>query len=86
MTQDIDKGCIANATTESDEHGEIEVTEEMIRAAAKVLWAEPLLEPDMTMGWAEDIATRMLRCALEERLAQKENPISKRPNSYKMIL
>jgi hypothetical protein len=32
MTRDIDKSSIANATTELDEHEEIEVTKEMVEA------------------------------------------------------
>ena len=37
MTQDVDKGRIANATTKPDEHGEIEITPEMIEAGCMEL-------------------------------------------------
>ena len=56
---------------ESNSTDEIEITAEMIEAAAEVLWAEPALERDMTRGWAADIATRMLRRALIEHRVQK---------------
>jgi hypothetical protein len=37
MTQDVDKGRIANATTELEEHEEIEITPEMIEAGHDVI-------------------------------------------------
>jgi hypothetical protein len=37
MTLDVDRGRIANAATEPDEHEEIEITEEMIKAGYRVL-------------------------------------------------
>ena len=54
--------CIANATINPDEHGEIEVTPEMICAAARILLADPFL--DLSVGWAEELAKRMLERAL----------------------
>jgi hypothetical protein len=41
---------------------QIEITPAMIEAAAEILWKDPLL--DITEGWAEDLAEKMLRCAL----------------------
>ena len=50
--------CIASATNETEKHEEIEVTEEMISAAAEVLWKDPLLE--ISESWAEEKAREML--------------------------
>jgi hypothetical protein len=52
---------IANETTERKE---IEITEEMVEAAAEVLRDDPGLDLIMTGGWATDLATRMLERAL----------------------
>ena len=38
MAHDVENGPIANATIEPDEHGEIEITPEMIEAARDVFW------------------------------------------------
>jgi hypothetical protein len=55
--------CIANATTATEpESCEIGIQEETIRVAAEILFNEPLL--DISEGWAEDLATRMLERAL----------------------
>jgi len=56
---------IANATNEPEEHEEIEgieITPEMISAAAEVLLANPF--HDFSPGIAESIAEEMLECAL----------------------
>jgi hypothetical protein len=39
MAQDVDKSRIANATTEPEEHEEIEVTAEMIEAGREEVYA-----------------------------------------------
>ncbi len=46
---------------EANSTDEIEVTEEMVMAAAQVLWAEDVLA--LTDGWAWDLAKRMLERA-----------------------
>jgi hypothetical protein len=65
MAQDIETLGIANATTEPEEHGEIEITEEMVEAAAEVLWSRDLLE--IGEGLALSLAEEMLKCALAAR-------------------
>ena len=57
MTHDVDKPRIANATTG------LEITEEMISAAADVLYFDP--QVDLPRGWTEKIAEEMLRHALQ---------------------
>jgi hypothetical protein len=58
---------IANATkSERDEHAPgmvIEITDDMVSVAAKVLMEESSLDL-MTEGWAEGIARKMLENAL----------------------
>jgi hypothetical protein len=62
MTQDVDKSRSANATTEADEHDEIEITPEMIEAGALVLLRDESL--DLGDGYAERVTRRMLKAAL----------------------
>jgi hypothetical protein len=40
MTQDVEKSLIENATTEPEQNGEIEITEEMIEAGEHVILCE----------------------------------------------
>jgi hypothetical protein len=59
---DVGKSRIANAITEP----KIEITEEMIRAAAAVLLADYYVEPfSLGEGYAERLVGRVLRSALK---------------------
>jgi len=60
----VKMSCIANATT-ATEDCPVVITPEMIAAATYILFSEPLL--DISEGWAEDLATRMLERALSKR-------------------
>jgi hypothetical protein len=51
--------------SEPEERGEIEITEEMVEAAAEVLWSRDLLE--IGEGLALSLAEEMLKCALAAR-------------------
>jgi hypothetical protein len=64
MTQHVETPRIANATTAEKEHCRIAISDDMIRAAAAVLFNEPLLA--ISEGWAEDLATEMLERALSQ--------------------
>jgi hypothetical protein len=44
MTQNVEMPRIANATTEPEEHGEIEITEEMIESGADFLLCHPIFD------------------------------------------
>lgn len=45
MTQDVEKPRIANATTEPEEYGEIEITAGMLEAGADCLLGHPIIDP-----------------------------------------
>jgi hypothetical protein len=53
------------STARRRKRGKVEITEEMISAAAEVLWTETSL--DVSQIWAELLAKRMLQRALQER-------------------
>jgi hypothetical protein len=72
MTQDLDSACIANATTEPDEHEEIEITE-MIAAGCRELELWSTRED----SW-EDIVVCVFEAML--RAKAKCDPDMKRPH------
>jgi hypothetical protein len=63
---------IVNATTELDEHDEIEITKEMIEAGINVLWSRD----DVTWGptYCEIIVESILRAALQVSSRNHEDP------------
>jgi hypothetical protein len=47
-----------------------EISPEMIEAGARVLWNDPFLYYSASLGHCEDLAEKVIRCALGKHLAK----------------
>jgi hypothetical protein len=65
MTQDVEKPCIANATTEPERHEEIEITPEMIAAAVPEFLAYAEYPGEDPEGAVREIFKAMVQASRE---------------------